>query len=199
MTEWMLSESGCGQQHGQDRGDQRSKDQNKIFNSNQHLSQLLHCITTALFITWSALLQPQAVTMERNTKHIKVRCWQQLRLGSLGVSVSVGMFSSVLLLVREYQWSRQSLPVISIGLLEQQDFWGTDGSLATQWTWQLFIHGYWHPICFKFLPTAPLLISRNFYSVQHRPWAEYPADCEYCGQIAKPLLELSWETWPEVK
>lgn len=95
--------------------------------------------------------------MERNSKQIKVRCWQQLRLGSLGVSVSVGMFSSVLLSVREYQWSRQSLPVISIGLPEQQDFWGTDGSLATQWTLQLFIHGYWHPICVKFLPTAPFV------------------------------------------
>lgn len=73
-------------------------------------------------------------------------------LTTAGVSVSVGMFSSVMLLVSENQWSRQSLPVISIGLLEQQDFWGTDGSLATQWTLQLLVHGYWHPICFKFLP-----------------------------------------------
>lgn len=150
----------CEIQSNNKFGDQRSKDQNKIFHSNQHLSHLLHCITAALFITWSALLLPQAVTMERTTKHIKVRCWQQPRLGSLGVSVSVGTFSSVLLLVREYQWSRRSLPVISIGLLKQPDSWGTDGSLATQWTLQLFIHGYRHPNLFQ-IPAYSSIVDQS--------------------------------------
>ncbi|XP_056913938.1 uncharacterized protein LOC130539537 isoform X2 [Takifugu flavidus] len=31
----------------------------------------------------------------------------------------------------------------------------------------------------------------------HWSSAEDPADCEYCGQHAKPLLQLSWERWPE--
>lgn len=93
MTEWTWSESGRGQQPGQDRGDQRSKDQKKSFiqTSMCHNSYLvLHLPSLS-----SALLRPQSVTMERNSKHKQVRC-HHTRLRS--VPGSVGMFSSVLLL-----------------------------------------------------------------------------------------------------
>ncbi|CAG07643.1 unnamed protein product [Tetraodon nigroviridis] len=40
-------------------------------------------------------------------------------------------------------------------------------------------------------------MERNTKYRKHRSWAEYPADCEYCGQNAKPLLDLSWQRWPE--
>lgn len=143
--------------------------------------------------------------MDRNTKYKKVRNWQQQTLETVWAwhrPSSCGIVSFCLL---GFRWGNTSRPDRACQRFQLVFHWSggnpevppgapphhelVNGS--SRGTATIVCNS-----CLKFC-THLLLMGLKCSSVQDWFSSQYPAKCEYCGQDAKSLLDLSLE--PEVK